>query len=561
MSRFDHECVKGFLHAEGRILVNGEGEQVILRGVGIGNWTNPEGFMIGGGMNNTNPFMEKSFFQPARFERGRSMYSTIAELCGRDYADTFESRWYRNYLRREDIQAIAQLGFNSIRLPIGSRMLLKEGPGLVFNEDLLQHMDEILDWCEEFKIYCILDLHAAPGGQSGLGCDDGLDNMGRFFFEPETRERGIVIWETLAERYKDRWIVGGFDLLNEPLSTPMLSDKYEALKDFYDECVSRIRAIDKNHLITLEGIVVSSDIRIFDHDYDPECRNWCIHMHQYGFNGDAREIYPVLAASRALNVPVWYGEGNSGLQEDAVGYEMLAYYGIGFNQWSWKSAGHNGQGMGISIYENPKDFDKVAAYFQGGLRPSYEEAIRIFDEVLECVRFEHCVVNEERVRYTLHQQGITLPAAAYAYGQPQDDLFSRTWFEGNAWAYRTDDQTRLTLKDGLTPETGITRNIPGFKPSGRGPLDELLLELHEGEYTTYRIRDLLTRCPVTLKARAVEDARICVKSRSLESYIDWPKGEFAEKILLSLPTGAERDVRITVLKGTLQIESITFETR
>ena len=99
MSRFDHECVKGFLHADGRILVNGEGEQVILRGVGIGNWTNPEGFMIGGGMNNTNPFMEKSFFQPARFERGRSMYSTIAELCGRDYADTFESRWYRNYLR------------------------------------------------------------------------------------------------------------------------------------------------------------------------------------------------------------------------------------------------------------------------------------------------------------------------------------------------------------------------------------------------------------------------------------------------------------------------------
>ncbi len=558
MSALNRERVKGFLHADGRRLVNGEGEPIILRGVGIGNWTNPEGFMIGGGMNNTNPFMEKTFFLPARFERGRSMYATIAELCGREYADTFESRWYRNYMQRGDIEKIAALGFNSIRLAIGSRMLLKEGPGLVFNEDLLAHLDDILDWCEEFKVYAILDLHGAPGGQSGLGCDDGLDNMGRFFFEPESRERGIRIWETLAERYQDRWIVGGYDLLNEPLSTPMLSDKYEALKSFYDDCIARIRAIDRNHLITLEGIIVSSDLRIFDHNYDPECNNWCIHMHQYGFNGDVREIYPVLAVSRRLNVPVWYGEGNSELPEDAVYYEMLAYYGIGFNQWSWKSAGRDGRGMGIALYENPKDFDQVAAYFTGGCRPSYAEAIRIFDEVLDCIRIENCRITEDRVRYTLHQQGITLPAAAYVYGQPQDDYFSRTWFEGNAWAYRTDDQTHLVLKDGLTPETAIASKIPGFRPSRRGPLSELLLELKEGEHTTYRIRDVASPCPVTLKAQAMEDAIVKVRCGDIVKTFDWVKACFVEKELLTLPAGEVYDIRIEVEKGVLQIESVAF---
>ena len=52
MSKFNNECVKGFLHADGMKLVNGDGEEVILRGMGAGNWTNPEGFMIGapGGM-------------------------------------------------------------------------------------------------------------------------------------------------------------------------------------------------------------------------------------------------------------------------------------------------------------------------------------------------------------------------------------------------------------------------------------------------------------------------------------------------------------------------------
>lgn len=560
MSKYSNACVKGFLHAQGRKLVNGQGEEVILRGTGVGNWTNPEGFMIGGGMNNTNPFLEDGFSLPGRFERGRTMYSTIAELCGREYADRFQEQWALNYLREGDIRLMAQLGYNSVRLPIAARMLLKEGPGIRFNETLLSQIDSILDWCEQYKIYAILDLHAAPAGQSGLGCDDGLDNQGHFFSEPESRERGIVIWETLAKRYRDRWIVGGYDLLNEPLSTPALAGKYPLLKEFYDECIRRVRAIDKNHLFTLEGTVVSSDLSIFDHDYDPECHNWCVHMHQYRFDGDVREIYPVLALSRQLNVPVWYGEGGSTLQADAVFYDMIATYGIGFNRWCWKAAAFpDGGSMGICAYKNPEDFDKVSAYFTGGPRPSYEESIRIFDQVLENVKIENCTVNEEVVRYMLHQQGITLPAAGYAHGTPEDNLFSGGCYEGNAWAYRTDDHTRLVLKDGLIPKTRVTEKMPGFRPSGRDALSELLLELHEGEFATYVIRDVKTPCPVTLRARALEDCQLTAETVGQTAKADVPvRKNFAEVKLLTLAPCEEGKVRIQVKKGTLQIESIAF---
>ena len=47
MSEFTRDRVKGFLHADGRRMVNGDGEEVILRGWSMGNWSNPEGWMVG----------------------------------------------------------------------------------------------------------------------------------------------------------------------------------------------------------------------------------------------------------------------------------------------------------------------------------------------------------------------------------------------------------------------------------------------------------------------------------------------------------------------------------
>ena len=47
MGYYDKERVRGFLHNQDGIIVNDFGEEVILRGWGMGNWDNPEGFMLG----------------------------------------------------------------------------------------------------------------------------------------------------------------------------------------------------------------------------------------------------------------------------------------------------------------------------------------------------------------------------------------------------------------------------------------------------------------------------------------------------------------------------------
>ena len=170
MSEFTRDRVKGFLHADGRRMVNGDGEEVILRGWSMGNWSNPEGWMVGG----TPMFMVglDSHNLPRRYEHGRSIEQCIRELCGSEYAKNYWSRWTRAFLAEEDIAYMAEQGMNSIRLPMSARLFLDEEPGIHFNEDSFAMLDEVLDLCEKYRLYAILDMHAAVGGQSGLLCDD-----------------------------------------------------------------------------------------------------------------------------------------------------------------------------------------------------------------------------------------------------------------------------------------------------------------------------------------------------------------------------------------------------
>ena len=186
MNKFSRDRVKGFLHTDGRRMVNGDGKTVVLRGWGMGNWMNPEGFMIGG----VPLFVENDFNDfalPRRFERGRTMETTVRELCGSWSATDYWIRWAKNYVTEEDIRLMAEMGYNSVRLPISSRLFLAEEPEIIWVEEGFAILDQVLDWCEKYKIYAILDMHGAPGGQSALACDDGLDNRPHMFTEPESR--------------------------------------------------------------------------------------------------------------------------------------------------------------------------------------------------------------------------------------------------------------------------------------------------------------------------------------------------------------------------------------
>ncbi len=139
--------VKGFLKAHGQKLLNGDGEEIVLRGVGFGGWILPEGYMWG---------------FPEQGDRPRRIEKMIMELIGEQKVGEFWERYYRSYTSEADIRRIAQEGFNSVRVPINSRFLLKTSEPVRYNEEHLGIIDTVIEWCRKYNLYVILDLHGAP---------------------------------------------------------------------------------------------------------------------------------------------------------------------------------------------------------------------------------------------------------------------------------------------------------------------------------------------------------------------------------------------------------------
>ncbi len=560
MNQFSHERVNGFLHTEGRKMVNGNGEKVILRGWALGGWLNPEGYMNGGVPLFVEVGKFTDFALPRRFERGRTVEATVRELCGTEYAKHFVREWRNNYITEDDIRAIAEMGYNSIRLPVSARLLLKEEPGIEWVEETFELLERVFDWCENYRMYVVVDMHGAPGGQSALACDDGLDNRPHTFMEPESRERSILIWEELAKRYHDRWIIGGWDLLNEPLSGPDCRKYLPELVKFYDEAVERIRKYDVHHMVTLEGSIFAMDMDIFDHDYDPQYHNWCIHIHYYDFSPEARTLYRYLDRSIACNVPIWIGEGGSNPVSNSIFYEIAATYDIGYCLFTWKIADDPLEhARGAARYPLPKEWERIRGFIRRGeARPSYAESQRIMDEYLENLKLCRCRIDRQHNQYDLRQPGISLPAVGFDQGS----AVGTGWAYGNAFAYRTEEDMKMPLRPGIMPQQiEIVPTGETLRPAS--PLTDLCLELRKNERVSYTIRDVKERCFVQMDGRGYENAELEITCRHDEKMSDKTNlirvpGKANHQQLALLERGEEWTVIIKVLAGYVQLDEIHF---
>src|SRR5438477_12993980 len=92
----------GFLRARNARIVDGQGQEIILRGMGLGGWMLQEGYMLGIRNEGTQ----------------HSIKARIVDLIGKADCDKFYQLWLQNHMNREDVDLLAKSGFNSIRLPM-----------------------------------------------------------------------------------------------------------------------------------------------------------------------------------------------------------------------------------------------------------------------------------------------------------------------------------------------------------------------------------------------------------------------------------------------------------
>ena len=526
--KISRSAVNGFLRVDGRKIVNGRNEEFLPLGVAFGNWLLCEGNMWAFGEGNY-------YDRPRRFE------ALIRELCGTRYASTFWQRFHNNFINESDIEAIANYGFNSVRIPINWRILLEDEPGICFIEEGFQIIDRCIDWCEKRNLYVFLDLHGAVGGQTGTHIDDSINNIPRLFIDEDCYDKTLELWRELARRYRDRWIVGGYDLLNEPLSGD--HKKYtDRLSKFYDDCTKAIREIDDRHIIILEGTDGSSNPAVFTKCFD---KNSVISPHMYCLMPCEESFAPWLELSERFNLPLWLGETGRGRPEwFTASYTLALQLGIGVNFWPWKRTAWK---VGACSNPAPEGWEEIVAYTKGGKHPGYERSQKILDEFLENMLYENCDKRGNVVDAVLRRPAVRVPGIAF-------DADCRGKFgEKNSYNFRSNSGYKIELKPGRDLERLPSMDICEVA------WDALTLVLQESEKASYTVMNVPSGCPLFIEIETDENTAINIyQNEKLLSVLELESGTSARKEVGPLNSADEIKVTVEIIKGSVKLHALCF---
>jgi hypothetical protein len=427
----------GFLRRQNTQFINNDGV-VVLKGVNLGNWLHIEPYMI-----NAPTTVAGSY---------ESLYASITSATGSSsHADTFFTTWRSTFIQKKDIDSIASMGFNHVRVPFPYQLFYDTTSNTYLTEGFL-YLDNVVNWCKLNNIYAILDLHHAPGGQ----IDGGL--WSNYATNKEITKQ---IWKNIAQHYATETAVGGYDILNEPLISAQ-SEQWK-LKDLYQAITNEIRTVDTNHLLFFEGNWYASSFwELTDgnpSDNDRWDENIALSQHVYWVPQPSSTNQWTNTIANAMNVPKWCGEGgensNHWLNEWVTDCENN---NSSWCLWTYKKAG------GISsLYSNPynTNYQEVLDFWNGGTQPSQANAIAGLQQFAQESDLDFCTYkkdvkdailrqnfNTTALPFFSHTLPTTIQAVNYdmgANGVAYNDSVFQSTGQGtnftnynNGWTYRND---------------------------------------------------------------------------------------------------------------------------
>lgn len=399
-SCFNNVHAQGFLKAQGKKIVNAKGENVLLRGIGLGGWMLQEGYMLG----ITNGGQQQHVIR-----------QRIEKLISKEQAQEFYDVWQANDTRKIDIDSLHAWGFNSIRLPMhynlytlpiekepvaGQQTWLAKGFAMT---------DSLLAWCKANKMYLILDLHAAPGGQGNdLNIADRDPSTASLWESDANKEKMIALWKKLAARYANEPFIGGYDIINEPNwgfqdttnDKHGLSEKGNVpLKKLMMDITSAIRAVDKNHIIIIEGNGWGNNYNGILPVWD---KNMVLSFHKYWNYNDQKSIAHIIHFRDQYNIPVWLGEtGENSNVWFTQAIRLFETNNIGWSWWPLKKLGANNP---LQIRSN-HNYEALLAYWNGKRENPPKES-DVYSGLLELAtytKFETNIIHRDVIDAMMRQ--------------------------------------------------------------------------------------------------------------------------------------------------------------
>ncbi|WP_422061443.1 cellulase family glycosylhydrolase [Sphingopyxis sp.] len=373
---------EGYLKVEGTQIVDDSGKPVILRGMGLGGWMLQEGYML----------------QLGEVGQQHIIRAKLVELVGEDRTADFYRAWLDNHTTRADIDQMAKWGFNSVRLPIHFDQLTlpadkEPTPGQdTWLEDGFQRIDRLLEWAKASRMYLILDLHAAPGGQGNdLAISDRDPTKPSLWESEENQRKTVALWKKLAARYKDEPWIGAYDMINEPnwsFATPGKGNgcdetQSETVWALQQRITQAIREVDAKHIVIIEGNCWGNNYKALPPAWDA---NMAISFHKYWNRNDIASIADMVKMRASYGRPIWLGESgeNSNVwYRDAIA--LVEGEGIGWNFWPLKKIGFN-QPLEI---EPGHGWARIVAWATGkGPKPDADEAYAAMMALARNSRFD-----------------------------------------------------------------------------------------------------------------------------------------------------------------------------
>ena len=377
-----------YFTTKGKEIIDPGGRPFLIKGTNLGNWLVPEGYM----------FKFKNTSSP------RLINQAFNELIGPAETKRFWKEFLTNYITQEDIHYLKGTGINSIRLPFHYKLFTKDDYLGENNEEHgFQIFDQLIAWCKKEQLYILLDMHCAPGGQTGDNIDDSFGYP--FLFDSEeSQQLTIDIWKKIANRYKNESIILGYDLLNEPIphffNTEYFNPKLEPL---YKRITQAIRSVDKNHIIFLGGAQWDSNFKPLGPPFDSKL---VYTFHKYWTDTTQQVIQDYIDFRNRYNVPIYVGETGENNDAWVSAFRRLCEKNnIGWHFWPYKKMDNT---AGIVRFNKPVEFDTVIVYADSTknnfeairkLRPSNMEAVKnsIWQVLINC-RFENCIANQEYIK-------------------------------------------------------------------------------------------------------------------------------------------------------------------
>jgi endoglucanase len=389
---------QGFLRAQGTQIVNGNGQNVLLRGVGLGGWMLQEGYMMK---------VNKDGQQYRLKQR-------IEEVIGPKQTAEFYELWLKNHTRKADVDSLKAWGFNSIRLPMhynlytlavdqepvtGKNTWLEKGFALT---------DSLLAWCKSNHMYLILDLHAAPGGQGNDTNISDRDASKPSLWESEAnKQKTIALWVKLAERYKDEEWIGAYDIINEPnwgfqniaKDKNGTQEKVNApLKQLMSDITKGIRTVDQKHLVIIEGNGWGNNYNGIFPLWD---KNMALSFHKYWNYNDEGSIKGMLKAREENQVPIWLGEtGENSNVWFTEAIRLFEKNNIGWSWWPLKKIGFNNP---MEIKSNPQYNTFIKYLNERGSKPAAVDVYKGLIALAEAAKAENTIIHKDVIDAMIRQ--------------------------------------------------------------------------------------------------------------------------------------------------------------